>query len=107
VVTQGGAGTIIAALRAGVPLVVVPTVWDKPDNARRVVEAGAGIRLSPRRCTPARLGRAVERVLRDPAYRRNARRLGDLLADAPGPAGAAELLERLAPVNVPVHGGVR
>ncbi|MEA2248198.1 MAG: hypothetical protein QOH46_2727, partial [Solirubrobacteraceae bacterium] len=44
VVTPGGAGTIVAALAAGVPLVVVPTTWDKPDNAQRVVEAGVGVR---------------------------------------------------------------
>ena len=43
--TTGGPATIMAALRAGVPLVVVPTTWDKPDNARRVVEAGVGVRL--------------------------------------------------------------
>ena len=42
-VTTGGAGTTMAGLRAGVPLVVVPTTWDKPDNARRVAEAGAGV----------------------------------------------------------------
>ena len=47
VVTTGGANTILSSLQAGVPLVVVPTTWDKPDNARRVVEAGVGVRLSP------------------------------------------------------------
>jgi MGT family glycosyltransferase len=95
-VTPGGAGTIVAALTAGVPLVVVPTTWDKPDNAQRVVEAGVGVRLSPRRCTPARLWAAVEQVLARPAYRERARRMAALMAAAPGPAGAAALLERLA-----------
>ena len=61
VVTPGGAGTIVAALTAGVPLVVVPTTWDKPDNARRVVEAGVGVRLSPRRCTRSASGRLLRR----------------------------------------------
>jgi N-glycosyltransferase StaG len=99
IVTTGGMGTVIAALRAGVPLVVVPTGWDKPVNARRVVAAGVGVRLSPRRCTPERLRAAVEQVLADPSYRRNARRAADLLAAAPGPAGAAELIERVATVT--------
>jgi MGT family glycosyltransferase len=93
VVTAGGAATIISALQAGVPLVVVPTTWDKPDNARRVTEAGVGVRLSPRRCTPNALRAAVEHVLNEPAYRTNARRIADRLAEAPGPARAAELLE--------------
>jgi MGT family glycosyltransferase len=96
IVTTGGMGTVIAALRAGVPLVVVPTGWDKPVNARRVVAAGVGVHLSPRRCTPERVRAAVEQVLGDPRYRRNARRAADLLAAAPGPAGAAELIERVA-----------
>jgi UDP:flavonoid glycosyltransferase YjiC (YdhE family) len=95
VVTPGGSGTIVAALSAGVPLVVVPTAWDKPDNARRVAEAGVGVRLSPRRCTPESLRAAVERVLGDPSYRARAQRMATLLAAAPGPAGAAGLLERL------------
>jgi MGT family glycosyltransferase len=100
IVTTGGMGTVIAALRAGVPLVVVPTGWDKPINARRVVAAGVGVRLSPRRCTPERLRAAVEQVLADARYRRNARRAADLLAAAPGPAGAAELIEGMATKTV-------
>jgi MGT family glycosyltransferase len=100
IVTTGGMGTVIAALRAGVPLVVVPTGWDKPINARRVVASGVGVRLSPRRCTPVRLRAAVEQVLADPRYGRNARRAADLLAAAPGPAGAAELIEKMATSTV-------
>jgi MGT family glycosyltransferase len=100
IVTTGGMGTVIAALRAGVPLVVVPTGWDKPINARRVVAAGVGVRLSPRRCTPERLRAAVGQVLADPRYGRNARRAADLLAAAPGPAGAAELIEKMATSTV-------
>ena len=96
VVTTGGMGTVMAALRAGVPLVVVPTGWDKPANARRVVAAGVGVQLSPRDCPPAKLRDAVEDVLGDSRYRRNARRAADLLAAAPGPDGAAELIEALA-----------
>jgi UDP:flavonoid glycosyltransferase YjiC (YdhE family) len=96
VVTTGGAGTIISALRAGVPLVVVPTGWDKPANAKRVVDAGAGVWLSPRRCTPERLREAVESVLAEPRYRQAAARISERLAAAPGPAGAAELIGTLA-----------
>jgi MGT family glycosyltransferase len=96
VVTAGGAGTIVAALSAGVPLVVVPTTWDKPDNAQRVVEAGVGVRLSPRRCTPERLWAALQEVLTHPSYRVRAQQLAARMAAAPGPAGAAALLERLA-----------
>ncbi len=95
-VTTGGAGTVMAALQAGVPMVVVPTEWDKPENAQRVVEAGAGVRLNPRRCTPERLREAVQHVLRDPSYRANAQRMRAVLAVYDGPQRAVELLESLS-----------
>jgi MGT family glycosyltransferase len=95
-VTAGGTSTILSSLQAGVPLVVVPTNWDKPDNARRIVEAGVGVSLAPKECTPEALRAAVEEVLGDPKYRENARRIAELLANAPGPSRAAELLEELA-----------
>ena len=95
-VTTGGGGTVMAALSAGVPMVVVPTQWEKPDNAQRVVEAGAGIRLAPRRCTPRRLREAVEQILRDPSFRQNALRLSAIFNRYGGAARAAELLEGLS-----------
>jgi MGT family glycosyltransferase len=95
VVTTGGPATVMAALKAGVPLVMVPTFWEKSDNAQRVVEAGVGLRLAPGRCTPERLRAAVMRLLEEPHFRENARRIARQLAQAPGPAGAAELIEGL------------
>jgi N-glycosyltransferase StaG len=115
IVTTGGMGTVMAALRAGVPLVVVPTNWDKPTIAQRVVDAGVGIRLSPRRCTPEALRAAVEQVLGDKRFANQARSFSQRLAAAPGPQGAAALLENLAATrrsraNTPVsqlYNGVR
>ena len=113
VVTTGGAGTVMAVLAAGVPLVIVPTDWDKPENAQRVVEAGAGLRLPLRHCQPERLRAAVERVLAEPAFRQNAERLAAVFRRVRGPQRAAELLEdlalgqivnvRAAPSSVPIQ----
>lgn len=100
-ITVGGKATILAAMEAGVPLVLVPTTWDKPDNARRVTETGAGVSLSPRALTPERLQAAVHEVLGEPRYREEARRMAALLDAAPGPACAAELLEALAAQDGP------
>ena len=44
-VAHGGAGTTLAALAAGVPLVLLPLSADQPINARRVAELGAGLAL--------------------------------------------------------------
>jgi MGT family glycosyltransferase len=95
VVTNGGTATVMSALAHGLPLVVAPTTWDKPDNARRVAEAGVGIVLKPTACTPERLRAAVQQLLALPAYTRNARAVATQLAAAPGAAGAAQLLEAL------------
>src|SRR5262249_14522600 len=96
VVTTGGTGTVLAALCAGVPLVVVPCSWDQPENAWRIAEAGAGIRLAPKACTPRAVRAAVDRVLNESAFRQNARRLGADLASRGGAALAADLLVNLA-----------
>jgi MGT family glycosyltransferase len=95
IVTTGGPATVMAALKAGVPLLMVPTFWEKSDNAQRVVEAGVGLRLSPRNCTPERLRAAVMRLIEEPHFRENALRMAGLLARAPGPPRAAELIEGL------------
>ncbi len=94
-VSTGGAGTIMAAVLAGIPQVVIPTAWDKPDNAVRIAASGAGIRLAPGDCKPERLRQAVDHVVHDPKYAENARRIRALLRAAQGPARAAELLAEL------------
>jgi MGT family glycosyltransferase len=95
VITTGGPSTVLAALLRGLPLVIVPSDWDHPETAWRVVDAGAGLRVAPEDCAPERLREATERVLREPAFRANARRLGESLASCGGPSRAAELLEGL------------
>jgi MGT family glycosyltransferase len=95
VVTTGGAGTVLAALAAGVPLVIVPTEWDKPEVAQRVVESGAGLRLAPQRCTPQRLRAAVREVLEEPRFREAAQHLARIFAQQGGPERAADLLVAL------------
>ncbi len=94
-VFQGGGGTTISSLAEGVPMVVVPLMWDQMENAQRVSQAGAGVRLSSHLCSPRRLRKAVERVLNGPAYRENAQRLAESLRRFRGPVQAAELLENM------------
>jgi MGT family glycosyltransferase len=92
-VTVGGAGTVLTALNAGIPLLVVPAEADQPDNARRVVESGAGLRLSSSRCSPDRVREAVEALLAEPGYRQNATGLARVFQRYQGGTKAAELLE--------------
>jgi MGT family glycosyltransferase len=94
-VTVAGSGSTTAALAAGLPLVVVPTTWDQPDNAMRVKQSGAGLVIRPRRCSAQSLRKAVDEVLGDPSYREAAARCAAQFRVAPGAPGAAELIERL------------
>ncbi len=82
IVTHGGHGTVVKALAAEVPLVVLPHGRDQLDNAVRVTARGAGVKLK-RTATPTQIARAVATILDDPSYRSAAARLGaDIRHDA-------------------------
>ncbi|HXY44077.1 MAG TPA: glycosyltransferase [Acidimicrobiales bacterium] len=104
VVCHGGSGTVIGALSAGVPLVVVPMFADQPANARLVAKAGAGLVVEPARGVgdamgalrpedAARLRAAIEAVLAEASYRHAASVLADEVRSLPT---AHELVETLA-----------
>jgi UDP:flavonoid glycosyltransferase YjiC (YdhE family) len=95
VLTHGGHGTVIKALAAGVPLVVAPLGRDQPDNAARVVRAGAGLRVS-RKASVTDLQKALGRVLDEPRFRAAARRMAATLAAERDESLVVDELERTA-----------
>jgi MGT family glycosyltransferase len=95
VVTHAGHGTAMRALANGLPLVCIPMGRDQNDVAARVVARGAGLRLSPKASIPA-LRRAIQRVLGEPGFREQARRLAQAIAEETRRPLAAEALEELA-----------
>jgi UDP:flavonoid glycosyltransferase YjiC (YdhE family) len=94
-VTNGGYGGHLAALREGVPLVVAAGTEEKPEVARRVGYTGVGVDLRTARPTPAQVRDAVHAVLDDPRYGRAAEAVGAQLRAMDAPRIAAELLEGL------------
>ena len=91
VVTHGGHGTVVRALAAGVPLVMLAHGRDQADNARRVTARGAGVALKKTADEKA-IAAAVRRVLDDPAFAVAAGRLGATIReDAAGDALVREL----------------
>jgi MGT family glycosyltransferase len=94
-VTNGNSESVLAALEAGVPLVVLPSIWDQADSAWTVQQTGIGLRLSPRRVTPETMRRAAERVLNEPSFRQNALATGAELARYGGPSYAVRLIEEM------------
>ena len=95
VVTHGGHGTVIKPLAAGAPLVIAPLGRDQPDNAARVVHAGAGLRIR-KNASVARRERAIGQVLDDHRYQAAARRMASLLAAERDDGLVVDELERVA-----------
>lgn len=95
VVCHGGAGTTLASLRAGVPLVIVPQFGDQPAIADAVQASGAGLGLGGRP-DPAEIRKAVERVVGEPAFRIRAKTFMDDIAALPDMSRAVRFFEDVA-----------
>jgi UDP:flavonoid glycosyltransferase YjiC (YdhE family) len=102
VVTHGGHNTVLAAIDAGLPLVVIPFVGDQPDNARRCAALGLGQTVGPAALTPEAVRDAVRTVLREPGYRADVQRLRAEARALPGPERGVRLLERLVGEKMPL-----
>jgi UDP:flavonoid glycosyltransferase YjiC (YdhE family) len=95
VVFHAGSGTMLAALAAGVPMVMVPLAADQPDNADRCAAAGVAAVVPLEGLTPAAIRDAIRVVAADPSYRRRAEAVAAEIAAMPGPDAAIETIERL------------
>jgi len=73
----------------------VPLGRDQPDNAGRVVHAGAGIRLR-KNVTVGALRVAISRVIEDPRYHAAAQHMAARLASERDDNRAADELEQVA-----------
>jgi UDP:flavonoid glycosyltransferase YjiC (YdhE family) len=85
----------------------MPIVGDQPDNAVRIVAKGAGIRLSSD-ASPGEIGSALTRVLTEPGFRENARRLGTQMVGDRAERRAADELEAIVqtPRRTTANGGL-
>ena len=93
IVHHGGAGTTAAAVRAGVPQVVVPHAADQPYWGRRMADLGvAAPPIARKDLTPARLERALEVAL-SPRARAAAYALGGRVRAEDGAGDAARLVD--------------
>lgn len=93
-VHHGGAGTTAAALRAGVPAVIVPFAPDGRFWARRVHELDAGPEPIGLRTSPEGVEAAIRDALELPRLRTGARAIGALVQRERGVARAVEFIER-------------
>ncbi len=97
VICHGGTGTTLAALVAGLPLVLVPQGADQFDNARACERAGAARVLNPDNVTPDAVRDAVRAVQADGSPERAAAQaIAREIAAMPSAAQLARELQTIA-----------
>ena len=101
-ITHAGLNTTLESLARGVPLVAIPITNDQPGVAARIAWTGSGLVVPAGLAEPARLRRAVDRVLDEPCFRRDAGLLRDAIACAGGVGRASALVERVLETGEPV-----
>lgn len=98
VVTHGGHGTAMRALRHGVPMIVIPGLaHDQAPNAATMQEWGVGLAL-PESASVDAIHNAARQILSSPSYRRNAQQRSLALADVDGAASAVQEIEAILPL---------
>jgi MGT family glycosyltransferase len=95
VVTHGGHGTVMQALLHRLPMLVIPHGRDQNDNAVRVTERGAGLKLDPG-SSAGDICAALSRLLGEPAFTEAAAALGTRIAADVDNSPLVEVLEALA-----------
>jgi MGT family glycosyltransferase len=94
VVNHGGHGTVVKAIAAGVPQLVLPLGRDQPNNAARVVATGTGLTLKAS-AQPAAIAAALTRLLGEPRFRVQAAATGAILRAEAGAGAAVDELEAI------------
>jgi rhamnosyltransferase subunit B len=96
VVHSGGIGTVAQALRAGVPMIVVPHAADQPDNAFRAARLGVA-RVIPRgKYDAPRAWKELRTLLDNPRYSSRSKAVAAEVRAEDGLARACDMLERHA-----------
>jgi UDP:flavonoid glycosyltransferase YjiC (YdhE family) len=96
IVHHGGTGTVLGALEAGLPQLVLPQGADQFLNAEIVAAGGIGRALPNDAQQPGVIGEAARALLGDSAERRAAGRVRDEVAAMPSPRDVVPSLVELA-----------
>lgn len=93
IVHHGGSGTLAAALRAGVPQLVLPQNFDQPDNAVRIVKLGVGRAEFRHQFNSNRIARHLRAILSNPVIRDRAAEVGRQIKAERGVTSACDAME--------------
>jgi rhamnosyltransferase subunit B len=90
-VVSGALGTLAASLAAGLPVVVLPQLFDQVWHGGRVEDLGVGVMVWRASQVPA----AVARIDADPSFRVRAKELSEQMAGEDGAAALVDTVESL------------
>eukprot|EP00554_Chaetoceros_debilis_P008249 CAMPEP_0194099054 /NCGR_PEP_ID=MMETSP0150-20130528/328_1 /TAXON_ID=122233 /ORGANISM="Chaetoceros debilis, Strain MM31A-1" /LENGTH=544 /DNA_ID=CAMNT_0038785195 /DNA_START=70 /DNA_END=1704 /DNA_ORIENTATION=+ len=95
-VHHGGAGTLNAALRAGVPTIVTPVFGDQYDNSLVVQKLGVGVGFEQKlqKINAGDLAEAINAVVSDPAVAARAKTIGEETRNESGCRAIVEAVEQ-------------
>lgn len=96
---QGGIGTSAQAMRAGLPMLVVPRAFDQPNNGARLAELGIAQVLRADRLSARRIYQAMESLAGDARTHAAARQIASGIAEEDGPGTALRHLAALVNNN--------
>jgi zeaxanthin glucosyltransferase len=102
-ITHTGLNTTLESLTQGFPLVTVPVTNDRPGVAARIAYTKTGAFVPLKELTVSRLTLPIDGVLRNPEYRDNANKLGQVIANTTGLEKAAELSEEALGLPMPLE----
>lgn len=80
VVCHGGQGTLQTAIQGGAPVIGVAMQPEQEINLQHLADFGAAIKISRRHWNAVNIGKAVDRVLSEPGFRIQSRKL-ELIAE--------------------------
>ena len=96
VIHHGGASTVAAGLRAGVPSIIIPFFGDQPFWGQRIADLGVGTKPIPRKkLTAEKLANAIREVVTNQEMRQRAEKLGKQIQSENGIKSAVEIFNKL------------
>lgn len=100
-ITHAGMNTTLESLSNGVPMVAIPIANDQPGVAARITWTGTGEVVPLKHLNVFNLRSAINQVLTEDSYKKNAVRLQKAIKQAGGVKKAADIIEQIVATRKP------
>ncbi|MBW4560847.1 MAG: glycosyltransferase [Mojavia pulchra JT2-VF2] len=94
-ITHGGMNTTLDSLSYGVPVIAIPITFEQPGTGARIRSTGVGEVLSLPKLSISTLRSAIERVITENFYTKNAQKIQQSIQQAGGVKQAADIIEQV------------